>query len=888
MKRILISLAAVLCVFTSCKPAVNLKIAVTSVVISGASEVTEGEEITLQAQVFPDNAADKTLVWSSSDESVAAVTQEGKVTGIETGTAIIKATSVNNKSDSIQIRVVEKEVPEQPEPPVKNNPTLDWSKINWVADGAQGGALNNKYKFISVEGTVNLVNIQTVAGFTGIYVTSSTGVFTGSSLTEVHIQGGGMWLGLENFSEGETLFTVSTVDNVHNCGVYYQSTAGAPVTGDNPPAEEPPSDEPETPSDENPQNPPEIPDATVTGFSISGDSSVNETNQIKLTGVFSYSDGSTKEMDGTSVVWSSSNESVAIVSVRGTVTGLNQGTATITAKYGDYTATKTITVVADIDPETAITSYKQITTSTRVNKPFGELFKDNGADGKFNVCFGAPSDNPDYWDLFVISSAGEERKTILKSPGVTDVKVAYGAGTYSLRLYAVKKIDGVLYYSEPVIGSINVTTSAAEKPLPADAHIRLADRTLVKKKDNTFLTVQFENNTGKYTNDQIWVTGFGLNENGEWCYMSSTGVAIPIAAGSNSNSWSFRFSEVSEEWGLQVKQFTSGRIYFTLGDAPVYMQAVGSGNNLGVAQPNLHAIDIDVNNRDKLFDWVEFTSGQNGLFINTTQVDAFTFPIVCADYSEDGLGGYEWRKSVGITNSRKEVFQKWDEWCNTYPEFRCLNIEGKRILAPCKVEAFDKTYMDEYINDVWNYYKTHDLIYGENEHGHYEGRVYDVKGVDGNTYGVLIMTRSGDGKKFYVYRAPNITEAFEGSGVLAMDCSPGQSMEWFGTEAYGNTETSKNVQNRICSAFTRHCFVKQSDGSYINYMGLENTPIEQVVSHYYEYAPANMYSAFFHKAVDSIDGYSYGFCYDDNHDQSTTTQDSNVYGVVISIGDCRD
>ena len=139
------------------------------------------------------------------------------------------------------------------------------------------------------------------------------------------------------------------------------------------------------------------------------------------------------------------------------------------------------------------------------------------------------------------------------------------------------------------------------------------------------------------------------------------------------------------------------------------------------------------------------------------------------------------------------------------------------------------------------------------------------------------------------------TKAFEGSGVLDMDCSEGQSIEWFGNFNYttyngrvdgnGNRERdiSKHVQNRICSAFTRHCFVKQGN-DYVNYMGMSDTPLADVVPHYYAEAPANTYSGFFHKAVSSIDGYSYGFCYDDNHDQSTTTQDSNVYGCVVSIG----
>ena len=50
--------------------------------------------------------------------------------------------------------------------------------------------------------------------------------------------------------------------------------------------------------------------------------------------------------DGSSVTWSSDNESVATVSSRGSVTAQGEGSATITAKSGDVTATCAVTVKA--------------------------------------------------------------------------------------------------------------------------------------------------------------------------------------------------------------------------------------------------------------------------------------------------------------------------------------------------------------------------------------------------------------------------------------------------------------------------------------------------------------------------------------------------------------
>ncbi len=53
--------------------------------------LNEGEEIVLSASIKPDNAAEKTLLWSSSNESVATVDQTGKIRAISKGSATIKA-----------------------------------------------------------------------------------------------------------------------------------------------------------------------------------------------------------------------------------------------------------------------------------------------------------------------------------------------------------------------------------------------------------------------------------------------------------------------------------------------------------------------------------------------------------------------------------------------------------------------------------------------------------------------------------------------------------------------------------------------------------------------------------------------------------------------------
>lgn len=56
---------------------------------------TKGDTGTLTASVTPDNAPVNEVTWTSSDESVATVDENGKVTAVGKGTALIKATTVS-------------------------------------------------------------------------------------------------------------------------------------------------------------------------------------------------------------------------------------------------------------------------------------------------------------------------------------------------------------------------------------------------------------------------------------------------------------------------------------------------------------------------------------------------------------------------------------------------------------------------------------------------------------------------------------------------------------------------------------------------------------------------------------------------------------------------
>ena len=81
-------------------------VAVTGVTLNKSSfELTKTFEATLTATVTPDDATDPTVTWTTSDESVATVDANGKVTGVGAGTATITATA-GKKSASCAVTVI--------------------------------------------------------------------------------------------------------------------------------------------------------------------------------------------------------------------------------------------------------------------------------------------------------------------------------------------------------------------------------------------------------------------------------------------------------------------------------------------------------------------------------------------------------------------------------------------------------------------------------------------------------------------------------------------------------------------------------------------------------------------------------------------------------------
>ncbi len=82
---------------------------VNSVKITGNNVVVEGKTIQLTASISPSNATNKSVTWTSSNNSIAKVDKNGVVTGVKAGNVVITVTTQDGKKIAThEVKVKEK------------------------------------------------------------------------------------------------------------------------------------------------------------------------------------------------------------------------------------------------------------------------------------------------------------------------------------------------------------------------------------------------------------------------------------------------------------------------------------------------------------------------------------------------------------------------------------------------------------------------------------------------------------------------------------------------------------------------------------------------------------------------------------------------------------
>ena len=226
------------------------------------------EEYQLTATVKPDNAADKTLIWKSSDESVATVSETGLISAHSVGSAIITAQN-GNVTGSCVVVVLPKHV------------TLDEKEIT-----LEIGSTKQLTAIVLPENVVN----KTI-----------TWESTNPAVAEVSENGE-----VTALTSGVAVITAT-------CG---EGSAFCVVTV------------------------PEVEDATTMTLSIK----LGVSKTLQLAAIISPDDAAAE------VIWTSSNPEVADVSKDGLVSARTTGVAVITATYGE----NTVNCIFDVDNDSGV------------------------------------------------------------------------------------------------------------------------------------------------------------------------------------------------------------------------------------------------------------------------------------------------------------------------------------------------------------------------------------------------------------------------------------------------------------------------------------------------------------------------------------------------------
>ena len=328
-------------------------VTVSPVTVTGFS-ITESEldmyvgddDVTLTTEITPSNATDKTVAWTTSDASVATVSN-GVVHAVGEGTATITGTC-NNIADTVTVTVH----PEDEKPVTTivdgtfmagtqcSNVTVNDHDAKKVGTGSLGGVLAVKVPaktqkltiYIGAWNGVSNLSLNLSTETTGVSISPTsldlspdTGLSGNSPFTLANSE--------ENYKHEITLSGVTSETTI----LFATSIAKRCVAW--------------LPSCEVVQSgAPSV--VAVTGVNVTpATKTLDVGEEVQLTAEVLPHDATNK-----TVSWSSNNTSKATVSSTGLVTAKALGTATITATTADggYTSTCTITVVNSVVSVTSV------------------------------------------------------------------------------------------------------------------------------------------------------------------------------------------------------------------------------------------------------------------------------------------------------------------------------------------------------------------------------------------------------------------------------------------------------------------------------------------------------------------------------------------------------
>ncbi len=409
----------------TCSVTVKSKVIQVSGVTLDKSELTltEGDTQSLTATVSPENATDKSVTWSSDNESVAMVSSTGVVIAKSEGRATITVkTNDGGKSAICTVTVKAKVI-------AVTGVSLDRTSLTMTEGDTQ-----------TLTATVSPSNatdksVTWTSNNTSVATVSSSGVVTAKS-------------------PGTATITVKTNDGgkTATCTV----TVKAKVV-------------------------------SVTGVSLNSTSlTMTEGDTQTLTATVSPSNATDK-----SVTWTTNNSSVATVSSSGVVTAKSPGTATITVKTNDggKTATCTVTVKAKVIPVTGISlNTSSMTMKVGETKALSATVTPSNATDK-TVTWKSSNTS--------VATVDSNGKVTAKSAGSATISATAGSFTANCSVTVVVPVVSV---------SLNKTELTLEKGKNATLTATInpsnaTDKTVTWKSSNTAIATVDQN--GKVTAAEV-------------------------------------------------------------------------------------------------------------------------------------------------------------------------------------------------------------------------------------------------------------------------------------------------------------------------------------------------------------------------------------------------
>ncbi len=327
-----------------------------------------GQKVRLKAEVLPKNASNKTVVWKTSDKSVATVSTKGLVTGKKSGAATITASVKGTKAKATcKITVV-------PSLPKAQSIALNYStytvkkgqsiKLETIIQPSD--ASDNPVIWKSGKKSVATVNSQGIVtgrkkGYSVITaIEKKTGlkakcrVFVGPAVKNISVDNSSISL---KIGEKSTISYKVTPQNAMNKKVSFESSDQTIATVSSKgviTAKAAGTAEIKVTAKDGSQSSAVI-TVTVQGTEVlpesveitPKDNTLKAGETVQLTATVLPENATDK-----SVIWSSSDTAIATVSEEGLVTAISEGSVTITVKTvsGDCTAT----VDVKIEPEATV------------------------------------------------------------------------------------------------------------------------------------------------------------------------------------------------------------------------------------------------------------------------------------------------------------------------------------------------------------------------------------------------------------------------------------------------------------------------------------------------------------------------------------------------------